>query len=329
MYSEKNIERKDYLDWLCGLMILQMIAGHLVDNSQTNHVFDGLLHILSFFMPWFFFKSGMCFHPTNNLHTTIQKSFKRLIIPFIVWGLIGEAVYIALSLIFHPEYDWKFYARIVKASIIDGKPAGGNGPLWYLFSLFIIRVGYSYINGKCSDILLLVLSLAIPATMYYTGWNWLYVISHTLVGFFYFIAGYKLAKYQFNKTILVIALVLFISLAVFSPSYMSMTANDMIYGNYISDFIYSLSAIIITNNLIRITPLELLNILNLKSIGRDSMVYLVVHRPVLITCMYICPVIGIHEPLYIALAMAISLTIIISICLKWLRHPNYKWMVGA
>lgn len=324
-----NSGRESYLDWICGLMILQMIAGHLADNSHTNDIFGGLLHILSFYMPWFFFKSGMFFRPTNDLHTTIQKSFKRLMIPFIVWGLIGEAVYMALSLTFHPEYDWKFYARIVKASIIDGKPAGGNGPLWYLFSLFVIKIGYGYLHGKCHDILLLALAIAIPAAMYYSGWNWMYVVSHTLVGFFYFLSGYKLARLQFNKKIVVIALGLFVSLAIFSPSYMIMTANDMSYGNYLLDFIYSLSAIIVINNVVKITPPNLLNIINLNSVGRDSMIYLVVHRPVLITCMYLCPIIGIFNPLCVALTMVVCLTITLSICLIWFRHPKYKWMVGA
>lgn len=306
-----------------------MIAGHLVDNSHTNDVFDGLLHILSFFMPWFFFKSGMFFHPANNLHTTIRKAVKRLIIPFIVWGVTGEVIYIILSLIFHPEYDWIFYARLVKASIIDGKPAGGNGPLWYLLSLFIIKAIYTYLYGKCSDIILLILAIGIPATMYYTGWNWLYVVSHTLVGFFYFILGHKLVNYQFNKIILIVASIIFISLAIFSPSYMSMTANDMIYGNYLLDFIYSLSAIIIINNLIKITPPKLLNIVNIQAIGRNSIIYLVVHRPILITCSYLCPIIGIHNPMLIALTMTICLIIIILFFSKWLHHPNYKWMIGA
>lgn len=54
------MKRETSIDAVAGLMILTMIMGHVM---QFSYLFSTWmyqpLHLLFFFMPWFFFKSGM------------------------------------------------------------------------------------------------------------------------------------------------------------------------------------------------------------------------------------------------------------------------------
>lgn len=73
---------RDYsLDWISGLLILHMIIGHIAGWVEMDYPVN---NILFFFMPWFFFKGGM-FHRHKEWKVELNKSFKRLIIPFIVF----------------------------------------------------------------------------------------------------------------------------------------------------------------------------------------------------------------------------------------------------
>lgn len=53
-------DRKEYIDAIAGLMILWMIVGH--SQQIAGHEF-GYPNILFFFMPWFYYKSGMLSKP--------------------------------------------------------------------------------------------------------------------------------------------------------------------------------------------------------------------------------------------------------------------------
>ena len=58
----------DYsVDAVCGLMIIYMIYGHICAWSGVQQI-ELFPCLLFYFMPWFFFKSGMFFR---------EKSFKK------------------------------------------------------------------------------------------------------------------------------------------------------------------------------------------------------------------------------------------------------------
>lgn len=57
-------KRDNSLDAACGLMIIYMIYGHICLWSGVTQV-EIFPRLLFFFMPWFFFKSGMFFKPRS------------------------------------------------------------------------------------------------------------------------------------------------------------------------------------------------------------------------------------------------------------------------
>lgn len=73
--SDKR-NREVYLDVVCGIMIIWMILGHLIASCGLR---DTVLYTIGnrlfpFFMPWFFFKSGMFYK---------KRPFKQVIVS---WG---------------------------------------------------------------------------------------------------------------------------------------------------------------------------------------------------------------------------------------------------
>lgn len=55
--------RLDYLDAIAGLLIVRMILGHLFQCCllTETETYWWMNTVFSFFMPWFFYKSGMLF----------------------------------------------------------------------------------------------------------------------------------------------------------------------------------------------------------------------------------------------------------------------------
>lgn len=88
------------LDSVAGLLIIVMIIGHIIqrlglDNIRLSYY---LQLFFPYFMVWFFFKAGMLFKAKPMKQLVINK-FNRLIIPFILWSLIGYPIQVAKDII--------------------------------------------------------------------------------------------------------------------------------------------------------------------------------------------------------------------------------------
>ena len=86
-----NLERDYSLDAACGLMIIYMIYGHICAWSGVQQI-ELFPRLLFFFMPWFFFKSGMFFRE-KPFKKEFVNGVKKLIVPYIVFSIIGQLVF--------------------------------------------------------------------------------------------------------------------------------------------------------------------------------------------------------------------------------------------
>lgn len=85
-----NHQRISYIDQIKGFAIFLVVIGHSLENLLPGNPPGGILRelIYSFHMPLFFMISGMLFHTPINLWTAIKKKFIKLIVPFIIWGIL-------------------------------------------------------------------------------------------------------------------------------------------------------------------------------------------------------------------------------------------------
>ena len=74
-------KRNNSLDMIAGIFIVYMIVLHILQWCNLTYVFGNVVfHVFSFFMFWFFFKSGMFYR---------EKLSKDILIGEIVWKLIA------------------------------------------------------------------------------------------------------------------------------------------------------------------------------------------------------------------------------------------------
>lgn len=86
--------REKWADTLTGICILYMIAMHVSIEKSIGLPPYVPLYIgpgMFFFMGWFFYKSGMYFKPKPTLELC-KKDSRRLLLPYVVFGMFGWAV---------------------------------------------------------------------------------------------------------------------------------------------------------------------------------------------------------------------------------------------
>lgn len=180
-----------YLDFISGLLILYMIFPiHVLSQTGLEH-YNYLSPVFFFFMAWFFYKAGMFFKPTS-CEAVLKKTFKRLLVPFLAFSIIGDLV-LDIHFCLTGITSYKYYIASLKSVLIDGN-AVGNVPLWFLLSLFIIHNGFNLAKKYLNTYVILVTAVAVPTCMHYAQID-IPVISHTFAGLFFFICGYLIGEY--------------------------------------------------------------------------------------------------------------------------------------
>ena len=177
--------RLTYLDLAAGLMTLWVMYFH----TPIHHV-----HVLYFFMPWFFYKSGQMFS-VKTMSEEWHKGCLKLVKPYIVWSLIGYAAYIlwgccswglTLRQMFYTPLHSLFFTCCIPF----------NNALWFLPILFLVRLIGNYLLSvmdlKCFAVcFVLLILISFFRSQYIPAW-----ISYTLWGLFFFLSGYALRKYE-------------------------------------------------------------------------------------------------------------------------------------
>ena len=135
-------ERIKEIDYIKAIGIILVIYGHMIslDDNKLAYESDVFRFIYLFHMPLFFVVSGIpkgiinkC---SNDKKATVQKLFKRLMVPYFVWSVI----YIILSVGVHFR-DWR---EIVPERVWAVVSCRGVAPLWFLAALFISNVIFEF-----------------------------------------------------------------------------------------------------------------------------------------------------------------------------------------
>lgn len=190
--QNSNVKRIRELDILKGLGIIFVIMGHsllVYPVDFTNIAWAKILRwfIYSFHMPLFFVVAGITYK-CNNYYSYFEKKIKRLIVPFVIFGII------------------EYLSSCLFSNLVNSKPSplimwmkdffvfGRNG--WFLQTMFIICAIYPFIDSifkkKASKIFIMILFLIIDwSVMVPNYWALPYVVKY----FPYFVFG-NLIKYK-------------------------------------------------------------------------------------------------------------------------------------
>ena len=140
-------ERIEWVDLASGIMILWLLVFHALFPSVGANI-TGKIPFLYFFMPWFFFKSGMLFK-VKDPQIEFKTNFRKLIINgFIVWSIIGHLAYLLDHwLIYHDLTLRLAFYTPARCLLLKGSiPI--NEALWFLPVLFLVRQAFNFIKFK-------------------------------------------------------------------------------------------------------------------------------------------------------------------------------------
>lgn len=194
------------LDIITGILIIHMIFGHIM---RFAHCIDTDLYhytsiLLSFFMPWFFFKSGMFLH--SDCLKTIESSLKSLILPLIKFSFLGLCVDICIKLFDKQDFNLGQYLIDNVRFLFWNGSFSSNQPLWFLLTLGVVRILGSYtlkISRKIGSIeQKVIFSLALFSLMiayFLKGKIVPLTIQNSASGYFFFLMGYLLRDIQFKS----------------------------------------------------------------------------------------------------------------------------------
>lgn len=137
-----NVNVKPRIEWLDTLKLIGIFyiyLGHLGKDAGKLYPF-----VFSFHVPLFFFISGLVFKAPEGFHDSFQKiktTFKRVIIPYFVFSIIGITIY---------TIKWNYPVERVFEMLLEVLMGVRNkvpmASLWFLPCLFVVVIYYIIAN---------------------------------------------------------------------------------------------------------------------------------------------------------------------------------------
>lgn len=286
-------ERNHTFDFLCGICIIRMITLHTITfcGHRMDEWWSEVMAWSFFFMCFFFFKAGY-FNKTVSGDTKayIADKTKRLLVPYVVWGTIGFIIY-ALYLPFEIQRYHHPVEPMEWSHLWQTSSFWGNEPVWFLFSFWAAYVLVHFIKKihivKPISVFQTVVILACPLLSY---WMWTLKnplpmsLSNVFMGVFFFNLGrtWHWAIDRMGRGVtMVLSTVLIVAFAVLNVLWHGeyVMSTNLFRGEPLAAFFNTMIILIGLSGLLIKLPLPRVPVVNY--IGQHSMVYFVVHYPLL------------------------------------------------
>lgn len=275
--------REKSIDLISGILIIHMIFGHvlILTRQMDTPLYHWTSIVLSFFMPWFFFKSGMMYRD-KGLNKTLSDGWRTLIKPYIIYSIIGQIVFIMLLLLSGRDFVFSNTMNfLIKNGAVEGNP-----PLWFLLSLFLVKIVFSFIR-KHIDSRIILSAIAVSAFAFsylQAGKDIPLTFQHTSSGLFFYIIGYLLKDIQFNHLLGLFTLLGYLGLQLILPTVVNMRGNFPEYGKYFLWPFSSLMGIVAINNITKRTQISSKT---LEYVGKQSMFFYTWHWIIILCLQFI------------------------------------------
>jgi fucose 4-O-acetylase-like acetyltransferase len=303
-----NLKRENWVDWAKTILIFLMVVGHGGNKGLNQNI---LQFIYIFHIPAFFILSGYLFKINRNDATNkgkfadiIKKNFNSLIIPMLIFSVIGWFWYWFNNLILYVFKPTSIFLNLNFDSLI-WKPVLGLwvydrtiatpmcGVFWFVATLFFIRILASVLLKFNNNYIIFSINVfsIILIPCFPPVYDFLFYSERILMGIPFFLTGYLIKKinlFEYIKhsrgTLKFLILLLLFMLAVFmSVCNGRIDVFDYNFGN--NAFIFYFDALIgslflfILCQIIPIFKQSIQNILYIISI--NTIIILGLHRIVM------------------------------------------------
>lgn len=312
-----------------------MITGHIINSCGLIESRFYVLgnHTLPFFMPWFFFKSGMLYKGKVDFSTLLMRGGVRLFVPYSVF-CIGSFILFDLGSLSNNGFGGclkSFFYQLY----YTGAPSH-NVALWFLLTLFLVKLIFSllirHINSSWVSFIAGILSVVVFMVYHHTcilaNYKLPYYFMNAITGLFFYACGVLLKDLQFTKHVIITSLIIHCIILMFCFSFVDMFKNDLLQGSYVFWLLSSITGCVIINNIFRKLSKNIDSPL-LNYIGRNSMTFLLIHLWLIIIIKgRLLPLLQVYNPYYCFILIVIACIIALPIA-NWILHTKYlKWMIG-
>lgn len=275
------VSRDNTMDIVAGILIIRMILGHYMSmcGLKETFLFEST-NLLFFYMPWFFYKSGMfCSRERKELKTFLKNNIQKFIIPCAIFSVIGTLIAI-LSAVITEKSVISAIVGDCRSFIFHGSTSW-NGPLWFLISLFFVRVVFNYIRDYVNHYAFMA-ALLIMAFLHYLflANHGIYWFGNICSGLLFYIIGMKFKQLQYNRWSVIVSIIVLVLIGFTKPTIVTMFGNFLLYddGIYLLWYPFCIAGIIIFNNIVKYIG-KYFTHYHFDDIGQHSMVYYVIHFP--------------------------------------------------
>ena len=317
------MNRNKSLDIISGIMIIWMIILHAFQwaNLRESIIYSSLLKCLFFFMSWFYFKTGYLSTKPRSLKASFRKGIDQLIITMIIWTMVGYLITVPELL--NENYPiWKIPIAPIVFILKNGDTIG-NSPLWFLLSLFFVKILLPYINHLNFNrkIALAILIVCIGYVFQKFNIKLPLGLDNLPLGMFFTLSGLLCKDFNIlDKTIKIHLLLIlpYVLLSVYFASYIDFHNNTLVYGSYGFFILNTLFAI----NLSLIIFKDF-NFNFLSWIGEKSMIYLLIHWPIFYLIKITFNLLNMATETYLFVFVLILISLSFSTCIAYFIPYRY------
>lgn len=280
--------RTDWIDCIAGVLIIRMILGHYISYAglKTSPMFSAL-DLLFFYMPWFFYKSGMFYRSVENMtewKVSVLRNTKSLMIPYVFFSMFGIIIGWVYFYLTNDSALKPTFTTIV-SNFIGMGCYYWSSPLWFLLTLSLVKIITPPILKYVNIYILLIGSIGMAFSHYYFmngHYNWL---GNMCSGMAFYLIGIISSKRQYKKVWIAISLIVMTLIGFYTPTFVSMFSNTLQNnGCYLLWYPFCISGIILINNLFKFLHSKGLLFPILNTIGKDSMAYYLIHFSLPVLC---------------------------------------------
>lgn len=322
--------RVDYLDTIGGMLIIIMIFSHIEAKYwQSDFKLTGIINFFNFFMPWFFYKSGM-FYRRRTMNELFHKGIKKLMVPYVSFFILAIPLFF-MELLLRHDFNWMHYVLSPFKALLLQQALDTNSPIWFLLSLFVVQILYNFLNIKLGGdrfylALCLLIALFVAYALNFFHISKPFVLANVCTGLFFYGMG-DLLKLMDSLSFwfgwIVFGLV-YSCFFVIYPSQLSMYMNQLIEGNYLLWAVMSLLGICCMNGGVKHIKFKIF----LSSVGKNSMSYYLLHYPILVIIYFICHDFLLLSDTYTYLLTVLILVMLLPLLDRFIRKTKYKWILG-
>ncbi len=312
-------ERQAHIDMAAGVMLAWMILGHVASHANYHGTFLQIGNYLSFFMPWFFYKAGM-FYKFKPLKDRRIERGKKLLVPFVIYSLIGQLFYYICLIVEHNVTFRSFIYQPLRSLFVT-ECLPGNGALWFLVVLYMINLIVPYCIEKVHPLLIAVLGTAIAFGCFLLNISWFpCIIPNIVAGMAFYALGYWLRDKESNRWIIIACLAIYAICCIIGyPGiyFHHNTCNS--WTTYLLYYPASLAGIVLLDNLCRLVSPYIKHSL-FRWIGQNAMNIYVTHWIILVLLRLV--VLDIFDVQNDTLRFGIYITTMI------ITLPSLNWLIN-